>query len=95
MDYFFADNSNSDFSVGEISFSEDAWCEHCGKLEPYSAVIGDECTQWCTVCQDANYGLPKELLEEIEEKEVAAKILYYAKKLKESQKKQKETENES
>jgi hypothetical protein len=34
--------------------NEDAWCEHCGKLEQYDLTFWDGCSCWCEDCACAN-----------------------------------------
>lgn len=37
------------FTIDDIQYKEEPWCEHCGELEPYTATFEDG-ADWCIWC---------------------------------------------
>ena len=72
-----------------IVFKENCSCEHCGTLEPFTAVRDDEYTTWCMDCQDnidpedGLIPIPKKIMTQILNKERILKIEYFEKRIKE------------
>ncbi len=34
----------------KLIFEKDPHCEHCGQLEPYTAIFDDDGCTWCVMC---------------------------------------------
>lgn len=76
-------NGEEIYGIEDVVYSEEAWCEHCGDLEPFDATL-DNGTHWCMDCAKYNDDFP---LSEDEEKaikiqELAYKFRYFTDRLK-------------
>lgn len=66
-----------EFTIKDVEYKEECWCEHCGDLEPFTATYGDGC-DYCVDCgrmgdlviDDADY-------EKIITKELEHKLVYF------------------
>lgn len=70
-------------TIDDVKFPEESWCEHCGGLEPYTAVVDDEGTYYCLDCtMDAELlKLSKEDSKTINMNETKFKIEYHNNRL--------------
>lgn len=66
--------------IMEFKFPRAPFCEHCGDLEPYTAIYFDGC-DWCLGCVGVVFN--KEDKEQIMEIQNQAKIIYFEKRLEE------------
>jgi hypothetical protein len=64
--------------IKDVKFEENSWCEHCGQLEPYTAVVEDG-SQYCLDCMrmNDNFELSEEERYEVEVKETSEQIKYH------------------
>jgi len=69
-------------TVEDVEYKEEAWCEHCGDLEPYDATVEDG-TRWCIDC--ATYGdtlkVTEKEREDIHTKELEHKLAYFEERI--------------
>ncbi len=80
MKYFFSDKCEE----GAISITEDAFCEHCYELEPFTPLISNGGTWYCICCHECSEeDIPEDIMKEITKREKELKTEYYTKKLKE------------
>lgn len=70
-----------------IHFTEECYCEHCGKLEPYTPVFYDTDSgcDWCLYCAESNGDITEKEIEEAEKKGLELKIQFFCKRIQESQ----------
>jgi len=66
-------------------FDKEAFCEHCGDLEPYSMTFNDDGVWWCQWCvrtDPEEYGVENVNWEESQEQEKQHQAKYYESKVK-------------
>jgi hypothetical protein len=70
------------YGIEDVKIEEEAFCEHCYELEPFSAVVelgADYCID-CAKCSD-EFIITKEEEKEIQIKETEAKIMHFESRL--------------
>jgi len=74
---------NEMFTIKDVFYKEETWCEHCGNLEPYTAVVDFDSVWYCLDCAkyDGNFKVTNEEIREIEIIEVDKMIQYFDKRL--------------
>ena len=65
-----------------INLEQDCWCEHCGPLEPYTATLSVDFTDWCMDCALASEFITQEEVKQIIEREKKEKIEYFEMRIK-------------
>jgi len=67
----------------KIMIRKYSFCEHCGILEPFSAMFEDNETSWCLGCAMTNGDITIDEFKEAEKLETQAKIKYLKERIKE------------
>lgn len=69
-----------------LRFKRESGCECCGELEPYSATLNYDCTDWCLPCCCAcacDIELTDEEVKLIEQEQYRLQIKHYKNRIKE------------
>lgn len=70
-----------EFTIKDVKYKEECWCEHCGDLEPYTATYGDGC-DYCVDCgRMGDLAISDEDYEKIAIEEARHKVEYFAKRI--------------
>jgi len=72
---------------GDVCINEEATCEHCGKLAPFTPIFCNGCTYYCYWCTITEETIPDELWEEIQTISLGKQLAYYKNKVTETEEK--------
>lgn len=71
--------------MSKIKIKEEAFCEHCGKLEPFTpVVIGN--TSYCIDCAEAREDITESMANQARKDSIDKKIKWHEKCIKELEK---------
>ena len=70
-----------EFTIKDVEYKDEPFCEHCGDLEPYTATYGDGC-DYCVDCgRMGDLEINDEEYEQIQVEEAKMKMKYYAERI--------------
>lgn len=72
-----------EFTIKDVKYKEECYCEHCGDLEPFTATFEDGC-DWCIWCGlNGDLYLSKEEQRQVSIIEATKKIVYFKNRIEE------------
>ncbi|UGO46319.1 hypothetical protein PQE74_gp211 [Bacillus phage vB_BanS_Chewbecca] len=73
-------NKMDEFTIKDVKYKEECYCEHCGDLEPFTATFEDGC-DWCIWCGlNGDLHLSEEDQRQISIMEAKHKLKYFTKR---------------